>query len=252
MANLGPDSTASGRVQFANTHWSVVLLAGQSGSPLCREALQSLCTSYWSPIYAFLQRQGSAPADAKDLTQEFFATFLEKDYLSSVNPAKGKFRSFLLASLKHFLANTWDRTHAEKRGGKYLFVSLDEQTGEGQYNFEPASKITPEELFDRQWALTVFEQTLKRLRALWEGDGKTARFKELHVYLSSEPTAGAYASVGARLNMSNEAVAAEVHRMRKQFGELLRKEIGRTVSSPIEVEEEMRFLREVFSKHGIA
>ena len=252
MGDLAQDSTASGRVQFANTHWSVVLMAGQSGSPLCGEALESLCTSYWPPIYAFLHRKGYAPADAKDLTQEFFATFLEKDFLSSVNPAKGKFRSFLLASLKHFLANAWDRARAEKRGGKYSFVSLDEQTGEGQYNLGTASKITPEELFDRQWALTVFEQTLHRLKSQWEADGKSARFKELYIYLSSEPVAGAYAGVGARLQMSNEAVAAEVHRMRKQFGELLRKEIGRTVTSPVEIEEEMRFLREVFSKQGIA
>lgn len=248
MGTLRQDSTATGKVQFANTHWSVVLLAGQSGSPLCREALESLCRSYWSPIYAFLHRQGYAPADAKDLTQEFFARFLEKNFLSSVNPAKGKFRSFLLASLKHFLANEWDRAHAEKRGGKYSFVSLDEQTVEGCYHVEPPSTITAEELFDRQWALTVFDETLRNLKAQWEADGKAARFEELYVYLSSEPAAGAYAAIGARLHMTNEAVAAEVHRMRKQYGELLRKEIGRTVSSPAGIEEEMRFLRSVFGK----
>jgi RNA polymerase sigma-70 factor (ECF subfamily) len=248
MGNLDQDSTASGRAQFDNTHWSVVLLAGQSASPLCKEALENLCASYWCPLYAFLRRQGYASADAKDLTQAFFARFVEKNFLSSVNPAKGKFRSFLLAALKHFLANEWDRAHAEKRGGKHSFVSLDEQIAEGRYQVEPASTITPEELFDHQWALTVFDETFRRVKAERESDGKAAQFKELHVYLSSEPAAGAYAAVGARLHMSNEAVAVEVHRLRKRYGELLRKEIGRTVSTPAEISEEMRFLFSVFNR----
>ena len=248
MGDWAQDCTTTGRAQFANTHWSVVLLAGQSASPLCQEALENLCASYWHPLYAFLKRQGYAPADAKDLTQGFFAKFLEKNYLSSVNPARGKFRSFLLAALKNFLANEWDRAHAEKRGGKHTFVSIDEQTAEGRYQVEPASTITPEALFDYQWALTVFDEALRRLKADYEADGKAVRFEALHVYLSSEPAPGAYAAVGARLHLTNEAVAAEVHRMRKQYGELLRKEVGRTVSSPAEIDEEMRFLFSVFSK----
>ena len=126
MGNLSQDSTTSGRAQFDNTHGSVVLLAGQSGSPICQEALENLCASYWCPLYAFLKRQGYTSADAKDLTQEFFAKFLHKNFLSSVNPARGKFRSFLLAVLKYFLANEWDRARAEKRGDKHIFVSIDE------------------------------------------------------------------------------------------------------------------------------
>jgi len=248
MGNLGQDTTASGRAQFDNTHWSVVLLAGQSGSPLCEEALESLCASYWYPLYAFLRRKGYASADAKDLTQQFFAKFLQKNFLANVDPARGKFRSFLLAALKHFLANEWDRAHAEKRGGKQSFVSLDEQTAEGRYQVEPASTITPEELFDHQWALTVFDETFRRVKADWQAAGKAAQFDELHIYLSSEPAAGAYAAAGARLHMSNEAVAVEVHRLRKRYGELLRKEIGRTVSTPTEISEEMRFLFSVFNR----
>jgi DNA-directed RNA polymerase specialized sigma24 family protein len=248
MGNLGQDSTASGRAQFDNTHWSVVLLAGQSSSPICQEALENLCASYWYPLYAFLKRQGYSSADAKDLTQEFFAKSLQKNFLSSVNPARGKFRSFLLAALKNFLANEWDRAHAEKRGGKHTFVSIDEQTAEGRYRVEPTSTITPEELFDHQWALAVFDETFRKLKAEWEAAGKGAQFKELHIYLATEPVAGAYAAVGMRLQMSNEAVAVEVHRLRKRYGELLRKEIGRTVSTPAEIEEEMRFLFSVFSR----
>jgi DNA-directed RNA polymerase specialized sigma24 family protein len=248
MGNLGQDSTAPGRAQFDNTHWSVVLLAGQSGSPLCEAALENLCASYWYPLYAFLKRQGYAPADAKDLTQEFFSKFLQKNFLSSVNPARGKFRSFLLAALKHFLANEWDRAHAQKRGGKHSFVSIDEQTAEGRYQVEQFSTITPEELYDRQWALTVFDETFRALKAEWEADGKTAQFEKLHVYLSSEPAEGAYATIAGRLQMSNGAVAVEVHRLRKRYGELLRKEIGRTVSTPAEIPEEMRFLCSVFNR----
>jgi DNA-directed RNA polymerase specialized sigma24 family protein len=248
MSNLGQDSSMSSRAQFEPTQWAQVLLARQAGSPLCRQALESLCASYWCPIYAFVRRQRYAPADAKDLTQEFFSKFLEKNFLSSVNPSKGKFRSFLLAAINHFLANEWDKAHAQKRGGKCSFVSLDEQTAEGRYQVEPASTITPEEIYDYQWALTVFDEALRRLKAEWEANGKAARFEELRVFLSSLATAGVYDAVGARLHMTNEAVSAEVCRMRERYGELLRKEVARTVSSPAEIDEEMRFLRSVFKK----
>jgi len=248
MANSEPDSTASGRVQFANTHWSVVLLAGQSASPLCQEALENLCRSYWYPLYAFLRRQGYASADAKDLTQEFFAKFIQKNFLSAVNPARGKFRSFLLKALKNFLANEWDRVRAEKRGGKHAFISLDEQTAEGRYRLEPPSTATPEALYEHRWALTVLDQALHRLKSDYETAGKAVQFEELHVYLSSEPAEGAYAKAATRLRMTNGAVAVAVHRLRQRYGELLRQEIGRTVSTPAEIAEEMRFLFSVFSK----
>jgi len=248
MANSEQDSTTSGRVQFANTHWSVVLLAGQSASPLCQEALENLCRSYWYPIYAFLRRQGYASADAKDLTQEFFAKFLQKNFLSAVNPARGKFRSFLLKALKHFLANEWDRVRAEKRGGKHAFISLDEQTAEGRYQLEPSSTATPEALYENRWALAVLDGALRHLKSDYETAGKADQFEVLQVYLSSEPAEGAYAGAAARLRMTSGAVAVAVHRLRQRYGELLRKEIGRTVSTPAEIAEEMRFLFSVFSQ----
>ena len=248
MANSGQDSTASGREQFANTHWSVVLLAGQSASPLCQSALEKLCESYWYPVYAFLRRQGHPSADAKDLTQAFFTKFIEKKFLSAVNPAKGKFRSFLLKALKHFLANEWDRQRAEKRGGKHTLISLDEQTAESRYLLEPVSNESPEALYDQRWALTVLDETLRRLKADCETAGNAKQFKELEIYLSSEPGEGGYSAVAERLQMSTGAVAVAVHRLRQRYGELLRKEIGRTVSTPAEIAEEMRFLFSVFSK----
>jgi len=248
MAKQGQDTSALGGVQFANTHWSVVLLAGQSASPLCQEALESLCRSYWYPLYAFLRRQGYPSADAKDLTQEFFAKLLEKGYLSAVDPAKGKFRSFLLKALKNFLANEWDRARAEKRGGKHTFISLDEQTAEGLYQLEPSSAASPEALYEQRWALTVLDQALQRLKAEHEAAGKAAQFEELQGYLSSEPAEGQYSGSAVRLNMSSGAVAVAVHRMRQRYGELLRKEVGRTVSTPAEISEEMRFIFSVFSR----
>jgi len=248
MATSAQDSTTSGRVRFANTHWSVVLLAGQSDSPFCQEALENLCRSYWYPLYAFLRRQGYATADAKDLTQAFFANFLQKNFLLAVNPAKGKFRSFLLMALKHFLANEWDRAKAEKRGGKHTIISLDEQTAEGRYLLEPSSSVTPEALYDHRWALTVLDEVLHHLKGEYEVAEKASQFEELHVYLSSEPAEGAYATVAARLGLSKGAVAVAVHRLRQRYGELLRKEIGRTVSTPAEIPEEMRFLFSVFNR----
>ncbi len=151
-AVLQSDSSAAGQARFADTLWSVVLRAGQTGSPLCQEALERLCRTYWPPLYAYVRRRGFSPADAQDLTQEFFARLLAKDYLAQVDRGKGKFRSFLLAALKHFLANEWDRAQAKKRGGGCVVVSLDEQDAEGRYLQEPASDLTPEMLYEKRWA----------------------------------------------------------------------------------------------------
>jgi RNA polymerase sigma-70 factor (ECF subfamily) len=248
MADSAKDSSAFGQAQFANTHWSVVLLAGQPGSASSREALEKLCDSYWYPLYAFLRRQGSSSADAKDLTQGFFANFLEKNFLSAVSPARGKFRSFLLAALKHFVANERDRAHAAKRGGNHAFISLDEINAESRYALEPVSTPTPEALYEQRWALAVFEEALRQLKADYEAAGKAVQFEELQIYLSSEPGEGAYSKAAARLQMSQGAVAVAVHRLRQRYGEFLRREIARTVSTPAEIAEEMRFLFSVFGK----
>jgi RNA polymerase sigma-70 factor (ECF subfamily) len=193
--------------------------------------------------------KGYAREDAKDLTQEFFARLLEKEFLSGIDPSKGKFRTFLLKCLKNFLANEWDKAHAEKRGGKCNVVSLDEQTADGECLVEPvASTTTPEEHFDLEWAITIFDAALRKLKSEWQAKGKVARFDELHVFLSSEPGPGHYNAIGARLDMDNNALSQEVLRLRKRYFQLIRQEIGHTISNPAQIEQEMRYLRSMFLK----
>src|SRR6266699_4975599 len=177
------ETTAAGGGQFATTHWSVVLLAGQSPSPLAQEALEKLCRTYWYPLYVFIRRRGYAAPEAQDLTQSFFARLLEKKYLSAVDRTKGKFRSFLLAALEHFLANEWRNARAQKRGGQFSFISLDDTAAEQQYLQVSASNASPEKLFEQQWATTLLEQVLVRLREEFVGASKEALFEELKVYL---------------------------------------------------------------------
>ena len=242
------ETTAVGTGHFSNTHWSVVLLAGQTPSPQVQEALEKLCRTYWYPLYAYVRRQGHGVADAEDLTQEFFSRLLGKNYLASVHPAKGKFRSFLLASLKHFLANEWDRVKAEKRGGRHVFISLDDHTAEDRYSLEPASEANPEIVFEKRWALTVLDQALAQLKDHYTAAGKAGQFEELRKFLSSEATEGAYDPIAARLQMAPGAVAVAVHRLRQHYGELLRAEIAQTVSTPAEIDEEMRHLFNVINQ----
>jgi len=211
------------------------------------EALETLCRAYWYPLYAFIRRQGSAPADAEDLTQGFFARFLEKHYLKSVNPDKGKFRSFLLASLKHFLANERDRVRTKKRGGGAIHLSLDAATAETRYLQEPIDAMTPEKIFDREWALTLLELVLARLRRDFRDEDKAALFEELKVVLTAGKGAVSHAEIAAKLGMSEGAVKVAAHRMRRRYRELLKEEIAQTVTGPEQVEEEIRALFSVFS-----
>ena len=233
---------------FTATHWSVVLAAGRDASPQAAEALEKLCRSYWFPLYTYVRRKGHNVDDAQDLTQEFFARFLEKNYLASVDRSKGKFRSFLLATLKHFLANEWDRVKSEKRGGGQKFISLDEQDTEYRYQLEPVSDSTPESIFDRRWALTVLDQALARLKDEYVTGNKADQFDQLKKFLSSEANEGAYAAVAAQLQMTPGAVAVAVHRLRQHYGNSLRTEIAQTVSSPADLEDEMRHLFNVINQ----
>jgi RNA polymerase sigma-70 factor (ECF subfamily) len=227
---------------FATTHWTLILNARGSDAPLAREALEKLCRSYWYPLYAFVRRQGRGPHDAQDLTQEFFARLLEKHYLEEVDRAKGRFRSFLLAALKHFLSNEWDRQRAHKRGGASPHVPIDTQFAESRYGLEPAHEQTPEKLFERRWALTLLDQVLARLREEFVAAGKTGHFEELKVVLTSDKRSIPYAELGTRLGLSEGAVKVAVHRLRRRYRELLRAEIAGTVAGPEEVEEEIRHL----------
>lgn len=229
-------------MDFRTTHWSVVLAADGSANPAAAAALETLCAAYWYPLYSFLRRQGKASHDAQDLTQSFFAHLLEKDRLRSVDPRKGKFRSFLLASIKNFLANEWDKTRALKRGGEFTFVSMDEAVGEERFRREPADAASPDRAFEQSWAMTLLDTVLARLRDEYTAEGKSALFEALQGCLSGERGGPPYAELAARLAMGEGAVKMAVLRMRRRFGELLRAEIAHTVTRPEEIDEEIRSL----------
>jgi len=243
----GPNLTSAGadplpRPAFVTTHWSLVVSAGRNDTPHARDALENLCRAYWFPIYAFVRRQGHGPPDAQDLTQEFFARLLEKKQLAGADPAKGRFRSFLLASLKHFLANEWDKTRAQKRGGGQKLIPIDVATAETSGGLEPADGLTAEKIFERRWALTLLDQVLRRLRAEYVRDGKENLFEQLKPTLTETSRTIAYAEIATRLGTNEGAVKVAVHRLRQRYREVLRAEIADTVASPGEVEDEIRNL----------
>jgi len=232
----------TGAREFATTHWSVVLSAGRDSSAHSSDALAKLCRTYWWPLSAFVRRQGHSPHDAQDLTQAFFARLFEKNYLRAVDPRKGKFRSFLLAALEHFLANEWRNAHAQKRGGEFTFVSTDAEAAEQQYLQVPASNLSPQQLFEQQWAMTLLDQTLTRLQEEFVAAGKGVLFGDLKIFLTGEKRAASYAELSAKLGMTEAALKMTVSRMRHRYGELLRTEIANTVASPGEIDEELRSL----------
>lgn len=231
--------------QFATTRWSVVLAAGESGSAGSREALAKLCETYWYPLYAFARRWGHTADEAQDLTQEFFTRLLEKHYLGDVRPERGRFRSFLLASLKHFLLNERDRVLAQKRGGGHAPIPLEIDTAEGRYRLEPPDTATPERIYERRWALTLLDRVLARLRDEYEGSNRGRLFEALKGFLTGQSATPKYAEVGTALDMTEGAVKVAVHRLRRRFGELLRDEIADTVADPADIEDEIRYLFKV-------
>ncbi len=241
-------SSPSAAGRFAATRWTVVLTAGQAASPQAGRALEELCRAYWYPLYAYVRRRGYEAHEAEDLTQEFFARLLAKNYLADVDRTKGKFRSFLLASLKHFLANEWDRAHAAKRGGDQPLLSLDTQTAETRYRSEPADELSPEKLLERQWALALLDQVLDRLQAEFVTDGKAEQFDHLKPFLTEGKGTTSYAAVATKLGTTDGAVKVAVHRLRRRYRELLREEISHTVATPAEIEEEIRHLFAAFGR----
>jgi RNA polymerase sigma-70 factor (ECF subfamily) len=227
---------------FATTHWSVVLAARQ-GSPVdAAAALENLCRLYWYPLYAFLRREGRSPHDAQDLTQEFFARLLQGKFLENVAPHKGRLRSFLLASLKHFLSDEWDKARTLKRGGGQSLIPLDNLQPEDLYRLEPDTSAPAERLFERRWAVTLLAQALARLREETVAAGKTLEFDQLKVFLSAPTGDGAYDRIAAQLGLATETVAVKVYRLRKRYGELIRTEVAHTLADPADVEEELRHL----------
>lgn len=236
------DTAWTQRAEFATTHWTVVLAGGQTNYPAAAQALEKLCRAYWYPLYVFVRRQGYPCHDAQELTQEFFSRLIEKNYLRDVAREKGKFRSFLLAAMKHFLANERKRAGRLKRGGGHGFVSLDREDAEARFLAEPATEETPEKTYEQRWATTVMEQALSQLRVEWVDAGKSEQFEQLKTFLSNEPAEGEYPQVAAKLNVTTGTLAVAVHRMRQRDGECVREVIAQSVAHPTDVEEEMRHL----------
>ncbi len=232
--------------RFATTHWSIVVSAGgQHGverSPETARALATLCENYWFPLYAFVRRAGYSAEDAQDLTQEFFTHLLGQHFLANADRQKGKFRSFLLGAMKHFLSDEWDRAHAQKRGGSRTVISLDSLDAETRYRLEPASDLTPEKMFEKQWALALLAQVLSRLQDELVAEGKAALFEALKDTLTGVRWR-TYAAIGAELGMSEGAVKVAAHRLRRRYRALLREEIAQTLASSDEIGEEIRYLR---------
>jgi RNA polymerase sigma factor (sigma-70 family) len=228
--------------KVATTQWSQVLAARDGSDTEARRALESLCQTYWQPLYAYIRHQGYGPDEAGDLTQAYFTEFLEKGFLADVDPEKGRFRSFLLCSLRHFLSHERSRSLALKRGGGTLTLSLDTDGAEERYLQEPATGRSPEEVFERRWALTVLGKALASLRHASAAEGQRRSFETLKPYLTGEEPMKPYREVGEELGMTEMAVRKAVHRLRRRFGQVLRAEIAETVADEEAIDVEVRHL----------
>ena len=227
---------------FTTTHWSDVLAAAGNDAPQATAALEKLCQTYWYPLYAFVRRKGRTPEDAEDLTQGFFARLISRRDFEVVRREKGRFRAYLLVSLKHFLANEWKRGQTQKRGGGQWFVPLDQVLAENLYSREPADAQTAETIFERRWATTLLEQVLIRLGAEYAASDRGPQFECLRSFLADETQTRTQAEIAAELGISEGAVKQAVHRMRQRYRELLREEIAHTVATVGDVEDELRHL----------
>jgi RNA polymerase sigma-70 factor (ECF subfamily) len=228
---------------FATTHWSVVLSAGGNQGPQAAAALGRLCRDYWYPLYAYIRRRGYSPEDAQDLTQGFFARLLETDYVKQVQRERGKFRTFLLTALNHYLADRWDYDHRLKRGGKQEIISIDAVTAEERYHLEPADPADPVKLFERRWATTLLEHALARLEGEYVQRGQGASYAELQTFLLVEQGQDTFAQAAGRIGMTTAAMKMAVSRMRARCRQLLRNELLQTTASREEADEEYTALR---------
>lgn len=231
--------------RFNTTLWTVILDARDPASPDVDASLEKLCRTYWPAIYAYVRRQGRSRSDAADLTQSYFARFLQKQFLKDVDRSKGKFRSFLLTSLNHFLADEWRRDHAQKRGGSQPVLSLDIDGWEANFAHELKSDVTPAKLFERRWALALFEEALSRLRDGFAISGKEREFDLLKEFLGQSSTGGSYSNVAEELGLEENTVAVRVHRLRRRYALLVREEVARTVVDTDEIDTELNHLLNV-------
>jgi len=244
---MGPQSmdnfeskTSSGHLSA--THWSVVLAASQEETSLRLAALEALCRTYWYPLYCFARKRGSFPEDAQDLTQSFFAVFLEKNYVARADPERGRFRTFLLTSFKNFLTNEWKRARTARRGGGAQCISFDAQTAERRYVLDRIEPETPDKAYDKTWAVSILELAMTRLRTEYAAAGKTELFEILKLRLWNESDTLSGAELGARFNLSEAAVKMALLRLRRRFREAIKQEIEQTVALAGEVDQEMRYL----------
>jgi RNA polymerase sigma factor (sigma-70 family) len=241
---LDPTTNLPGR--FATTRWDLVLASAETHAPGADDALGDLCRTYWRPLYAFVRRRGYSPADAEDLVQTFFAQFLGDRTIKKADPLRGRFRTFLLTSMQNFLANEWDRATAAKRGGKFQFVPFDQLASEERDALDATDAILPEMAFDVRWAQAIVDTALQRLREEAEARGKSKVFAELKDFLTAADSTS-YETAATRLGIPLNAVKTAIHRLRGNFRTVVRREVARTVSSPTEVDEELRYLRAVLA-----
>jgi RNA polymerase sigma-70 factor (ECF subfamily) len=246
--NTDPGFSAENSGAFATTHWSVVQSVGGGDADRAAQALEELCRKYWYPIYAFVRRRGSDCQEAQDLTQAFFAYLLEKESLKQADRQKGRFRTFLLASVTNFLNNEWAKKRTLKRGGGRSIISLDEVAAETRYQCEPVDSGTPEKFFERRWAMTLLQQVLDQLKEDYVASGKAELFARLEPFITEEITGTVYEELAGGLGMKPETVRVALSRLRRRFGELLRHEIAQTVTSKAEVDLEIRDLFAAISR----
>jgi RNA polymerase sigma-70 factor (ECF subfamily) len=247
MTEASSEQTSAPGDIFATTHWTVVLAAGRQRSPQADRALEELCRVYWFPLYAYVRRHGRTKEDAEDSTQEFFSRLLGKNSLAGLDSEKGKFRAFLLASLKHFLANERDKAQTQKRGGGQVPLSLDWQTADTQFQIAATNEPSPDKAFDREWALALLAKVIERLQEECVADGKARLFERLKIFITAGQAETAQREAAAALGMEEGTVRVAVHRLRKRYRQLLRAEIANTLADPGMVEEEMRALFSAFS-----
>lgn len=235
----------SGKKQFATTRWTMVCAIGGKNSQVAASALQELCQTYWYPLYSFVRSQGLDADEAGDLTQAFFADLLQREDLKRVDPGKGRFRSYLLSSMKHFLLNYWDKQKAQKRGGGTSPLSLDFDAADSRYRLEPAHSATPEVIYQKEWARTLLDRVHQLLQKEFADRGQAFRYDKLKSFLAGKNADETMAAAAKQLEMSQVAVKVAVHRMRQRFGELIREEIAQTVSTPAEIDGEIQQLFEM-------
>jgi RNA polymerase sigma-70 factor (ECF subfamily) len=243
-----PGTLQEGGASFATTHWSIVAQSALTDVPEAADALARLCEMYWPPIYSFIRRRGYPPADAQDLTQSFFAFFLRTKAYARTDQLHGKFRSFLLASVKNFLADNWDRSQALRRGGGYQFIPLDPEKAEAFYDAAGAPDSTAERLFELRWAKALTASALDSLRTELEAEGKLELFEQLKAFVAGGSVLPSYDDASVRTALPRATVKTHVHRLRQRYREIVRREIARTVSAQHEIDEELRYLCNVLAE----